>query len=122
MRTYTPEQKATILAAYVSGQTIAFLSREHDIPKGTIAAWVSKIPSGENQTISVQKKKSIADQLMDLVETEIESLRQISLVTRDPAWLKQQTAADLAIFNGVKHDKLYRILEAFSANSRTAQD
>lgn len=121
MKTYTPEQKARAIAAFLGGLSLSAISREQDIPKGTLAKWTAKVPA-EGETIGTQKKRTIAEQLMELVETEIESLRQISVVTRDPQWLKNQSAGDLAIFNGVKHDKLYRILEAFSASSRTTED
>lgn len=109
------------MAALLAGQSINSVAREYKIPRGTIGRWASEA-GGLRDTVSAPKKAAIGEKLVDLVETEIESLRQISIVTRDPQWIKSQSAADLAVFAGVKHDKLMRMLEAFGDSDSDSQD
>lgn len=120
-QTYSEETKAAVMAALLAGQSVSSAAREYKIPKGTVSDWNRLVKEGVASE-PTQKKEAIGEQLVSLVQTEIESLRQISIVTRDPRWIKRQSATDLAVFAGVKHDKLMRMLEAFGDSDSDPQD
>lgn len=121
-RDYSNETKAAVMAALLAGQSVSSTAKQYNIPKGTVSSWKDQAANMRRvESDSTQKKdlNRIGDSLIDLVTTEIESLIEISKITRDPRWVKAQTAADLAVFAGVKHDKLMRMLESFGQSNDT---
>lgn len=120
-QSYSEETKAVVMAALLAGQSVSSCAKEYKIPKGTVSDWKRLALEGVGSE-PTQKRGGIGESLLDLVQTEIESLRQISVITRDPRWIKLQSAADLAVFTGVKHDKLVRMLEAFNDSQSDAPE
>src|SRR3990172_10981875 len=111
-REYSDETKAAIMAALLAGQSIGTLAGQYKIPHSTIRSWKSRQAHGESvATIATVKKEQIGEMLIHLLEVEIESLVQLSLATRDPVWIKAQSGADIAVWHGVRYDKLIRVLE-----------
>jgi len=111
---YGDEVKAAVMSALLAGQSASQIAQTYNIPAATIRAWKSRQQNGEGVAIVATEKKShIGDMLVDLLETEIETLRVLSIASRDPHWLKLQHAEGMAVFSGVKYDKVARILEAF---------
>ena len=111
---YSDEVKAAVMAALLAGQSSSQIAATYHIPQTTIRAWKSRQHNGEGvATVTTEKKTRIGDMLIDLLETEIETLKHLSIAARDERWLKLQHAEGMAVFSGVKYDKVARILEAF---------
>jgi transposase-like protein len=114
-KAYPDETKAVVMASLLTGQSVNSVAKEYNIPKRTVSNW--KRLAGEIASESTQKKlPPIGDKLIDLLMTEVDSLIETSKIARSPDWIMKQSAADLAVYLGVKHDKLFRMIEAFNKN------
>jgi transposase-like protein len=120
-RNYSDETKAAVLAALLAGQSISEVSGRYNIPEGTVKAWKSRTVNngGGVATVATPKKERIGELLVELVETEIETLIHMSKAQRDEKWFNKQSAADIAVLKGVTKDKLMRILEAFESDGNS---
>lgn len=130
---YGDEVKAAVFAALLAGQSVSEVARTYNIPEGTIKSWRKRngitqmqrdligdaLDATEDATgatvapESATIKKQIGDELLKLVALNIHALQAQAEVFTDKEWLKKQDASALAVLNGVGHDKLFRILEAF---------
>lgn len=98
------------MAALLAGQSVSSVAREYNIPKGTVSNWKTRrqdVPAD-----GTQKGEEIGGLLISLLQTNIRGLISASAVLEDREWVKAQNAADLAVFLGVTHDKVVRMLEA----------
>lgn len=120
---YGEETKAAVLAALMAGQSVGEVSREYDIPEGTIKSWRSR-----NQVSQMRRdamadaadatpKKEIGELLLDYLRTNLETLKAQAEVFADKEWLTKQDASSLAVLHGVMTDKAVRLLEALSKTS-----
>jgi len=118
---YSPETRAAVLAALLEGQGTSKVAADFKLPWGTVRAWHSKMRQGASpmRHVATEKKDAIGALLVEYLHTNLETLRQQSLIARDPVWLKQQSAADFAVLHGVLTDKTIRLLEALSAGNET---
>ena len=119
---YPDETKAVVMAALLTGQSVNSVAREYNIPKGTVSSWKEQAHRVEVNSTQKRDLIPIGDKLLVLLATEIDSLIEISKTTRDPDWIKKQDASQLAVFTGVKHDKLIRMLEAFNDSDSIPED
>jgi transposase-like protein len=115
-------EKAAVMAALLAGQSVTSVAQQYNIPKGTVSRWNKQAAEFHK---NVPKKEAdlefIGDLLIELLKTEIQTLIFISRESRDSAWIKRQTADTLAVFTGVKHDKIIRMLEAFDSGNTDTQ-
>ena len=118
---YSPETKAAALAALLQGQSVRGVATEYRIPVGTVMAWSAELrrdpevmPS-TSHAVAIRKKEEIGHLLLEYLHTNLETLRQQSLMFRDPKWLQKQSAEGVAVLHGVLTDKTIRLLEALSA-------
>jgi transposase-like protein len=110
---YDTETKAAVLAALLDGQAVSAVVDKWNIPEGTIKAWKSRLANPN--PVATQKKEQIGNLLVDYLTANLETLRiQAEETFRDPEWLKQQNAADVAVLHGVIADKTVRLLEALA--------
>lgn len=117
---YSPETKAAALAALLEGQAVGRVATDFRVPVGTVKAWNSgarRITAGTQPValVATQKKEEIGHLLLEYLHTNLETLRQQSLIFRDPKWLEKQSAEGVAVLHGVLTDKTIRLLEALSA-------
>lgn len=124
MNGHSPEVKAAVMAALLAGQSVSSVAKQYNLPKGTVSDWRRQSKTMGVGSHPTQKRdetlQSIGDALAELLLTEIQTLIIISRESRNPAWIKIQTADALAVFTGVKHDKVIRMIEAFdSSNTNT---
>lgn len=112
--TYDPATKAAVLAALLEGQGTAKVAADFKLPAGTVKAWRSRMQQGASplRDVATEKKDAIGALLIEYLHTNLETLRQQSLFFRDVAWLKGQSAGELAVLHGVMTDKAIRLLEA----------
>lgn len=110
---YTTEQKAAVMAALLSGQSISQVAEQYRIPRGTVSRWSASIGIEAERT---NKKAQIGELLIDYLAANLRTLRAQMEVFSDAEWLKKQGASELAVLHGVMADKSIRLLEALSDN------
>ncbi len=124
-REYSDAVKAAVIGALLAGQTAAWVAREYGVPEGTARVWKRRAlgvrPSVASDDVTLvtdvtQKKEeageSVAALVMELLVTELRTLRVIAEQATNPAWLRNQSGAELATFYGVMQDKSFRKIEA----------
>lgn len=109
---YTPQQKATALAALATGDSIRSVSRRLGISRNTLTVWRAELP---HTPVAEPQKNALGEQLYGYLEESIDTLSAQVRFARDPAWLRQQNAADLAMLYGVMFDKTWRMLAALQS-------
>jgi hypothetical protein len=96
---YDQETRAAVLAALLSGATVADVSRRLQIPDD--AEWIGD-----------EKKADLGELVGEYLNEILVSLRAQAIHTRDKEWLGVQSAGELAILHGVLTDKAIRLLGA----------
>ena len=115
-KSYSDELKAAVMSALLSGQSVAQVARDYNLPYKTVWSWKSTSLVGN---FSEQKRAVIGDLVIDYLTTLLETLRVQQEFFRDPNWLKLQGASELAVLHGVSADKGFRLLEALSSSEQT---
>jgi transposase-like protein len=111
---YTPEQKAAVLAALLAGQSISQASEQFGIPLGTVNAWSSRQrPQMQPNAPNALVKKEMGDLILEYLRQVLTTLTAQQRVFADEEWLRKQPASELAVLHGVSADKAFRLLEAF---------
>ncbi len=113
-RSYSEETKAAVMAALLTGQSISEVAREYRIPAGTVKSWRAKLKD-DDQPVATQKKEAVGALLVEYVRESLITLTEQAVAFRDPEWVKEQPAGDLAVLHGVLSDKTVRILEAMGS-------
>lgn len=116
---YSNEQKAAVMAALLTGQSVSQVATEYKIPRGTVSGWSRELerPSIHDDT----QKREMGDLLMGYVGELLITLRAQARFARNEAWLKDQSASEVAVLHGVLADKGIRLLEALSTSPVTAE-
>jgi len=110
---HSPETKAAVMAALLTGQSIAETARAYAVPEATVRSWKSRQRHGESvATVATEKRAAIGELLVDYLSESITTLREQVRLFRDPAWLMKQPASEAAVLHGVIADKAVRLLEA----------
>lgn len=118
MSKYSDETKGQVVAALLAGQSVAVVAKEYKIPPGTVRSWKSRQKNGESvAVVATEKREHVGELLLNYLEENLKTLKAQSVVFRDEAWLKKQTASDAAVLHGVMTDKSVRLLEAMSGNA-----
>lgn len=115
MTEYSGDKKAAVLAALLTGQSIAEVARDYNIPEGTVKSWKSRQKDSSVATVATPKKEEIGDLLLDYLRAMLGTLKVQAVHFGDKEWLSKQNAADLAVLHGVSTDKAIRLLEALSS-------
>ena len=115
MQRYPPETKAAVLAALATGESVRCAARRFGISRNTVTAWRAELAG--SLVAEPQKKEALGEQVYGYLEESITTLGAQARFVRDPAWLKQQSAADIAMLHGVMFDKTARLLGALQLES-----
>lgn len=113
---YSDETKAGAMAALLAGTSVSEVARTYQIPRGTIARWSSELKRTAKH-FDTEKKEAIGDLLLEYVRENLITLRAQAVVFRDPEWIEEQSAQEMAILHGILCDKTVRILEAIGPGS-----
>lgn len=123
-REYSPEEKAAVLAALLSGQAIDYVAKKYAIPEGTIKAWknreIKPIRDGVASVATQKRDEDIADLLMQLMRAELRGLIAIAEHATNSKWLERQGAEQIGVLKGITHDKVFRLLEALNGGGTSA--
>jgi len=118
-REYTPEVKAAVMAALLSGQSGASISKEFGIPRGTIAAWrarkVQPMVEGVASSATQKQQDQINVLLLELVIAQLKSQIALADHSANKVWLMQQDASALGVFLGIENDKVFRLVQALNS-------
>jgi len=109
-RKHSDETKAAVVAALIEGQALSKVAEQYQIPLGTVKKW----SANRDQVLPKEPKKreAMGDLLLRYLHENLNTLLAQNKVLRDPVWLKQQGAAELAVLHGVMVDKVVRLLES----------
>ncbi|HEY3281410.1 MAG TPA: hypothetical protein VGN26_03985 [Armatimonadota bacterium] len=120
MRPHTPEVKAAVMAALMAGQGICEVAKRYGIDKSTCSRWRAEQPEAL-QHVATQKAERADELLFTYLEETLTTLAVQARHFRDPAWLKEQHASELAILHGVQTDKAIRLLEALQRGAEEGE-
>lgn len=121
---YTPAQRAEVLAAMATGESVRQTAARLGIPAGTIGKWRAELKQGPvaevvAEMLTLQPVRAATEDKQDLgalvgeyLGAGLRTLRTQAEFAADRTWLEKQNAADLAVFHGVLADKLIRVLSA----------
>jgi transposase-like protein len=119
--TYSDEIKAQALAALLTGQSFTQVARIFSVPVGTLKSWKNRhedaLLSQPDASGATTKRERIGQLLIEYVEESLTTLREQQRIFRDEAWLKQQSASEVAVLHGVTTDKVIRLLEGLADNA-----
>jgi transposase-like protein len=112
---YGPETKAAVMAALLAGQSVSSVAREYKLPKGTVSGWKRQAERRVEEGVAptATQKSRVSTLLVAYLEKNLEALAVQAEVFADPAWIREQGAAELATLHGVMTDKAVRLIEAF---------
>lgn len=117
---YSDETKAAVMAALLQGQSVSSVAKQYKIPKGTVSSWKHKAQGVGN--VSTQKREAISDLLGELLVTNLQAAKTVIETIADPAYIKRQSASEIAVLWGVINDKTFRMLEAFGESDDDVED
>lgn len=118
MAKYSEEQKAAVMAALLSGQSVTHCAKTYRIPRGTVAGWSAEL--NRDAPVSNEKRVEVGELIVEYLRANLETLKAQTLTFRDPAWLSKQNASELAVLHGVIADKTFRLLEALEPSADEA--
>ena len=123
-REHTEQERAAVLAALLSGQSVRQVARTFKVSRDTVRRW--RVAAGLTEVsplVDHQKREEIDGLVGDVLRTILTTLQVQAEQFGDKAWLKTQSASELAVLFGVMADKAFRILEAAeSASEQEATD
>ena len=110
-----PEVQAQIFALLVSGQFHhdSDLAKHLNISKGTVTKYKKMIPPDVLEQVRAVKKERVGELIVKFLEETLESLSMMNAALT-PDWYVKQDAPGLAIFFGVKVDKVAKILDSIN--------
>lgn len=120
MATYSAETKAQVMAALLTGQSVAKVATDYNIPEGTVKSWKNRQKDSPVAKVATQKKEEIGDLIVEYLRTMLRTLITQAEHFGDKQWLTAQGADQLAVLHGVAMDKTIRILEAIESKSDSA--
>jgi transposase-like protein len=66
MSKYSEETKAAVMAALLTGQSVSSISKDYNLPEGTVRSWKSRQLNGESVAIvATEKKAQVGELLID---------------------------------------------------------
>lgn len=101
------EKRAAVIAALLAGQGVCEVADVYGMPKQT----VSRINTSLDK-YGLKKEDRLPDLVAQMLEALLDSIIRVAEVTKNEGWLTNQSAENLAVFQGVQADKCFRVLEA----------
>ena len=115
---YSPQEKAAVLAALLTGQSVHAVERRYNIPRSTIRRWRDAEGIAPAQG-DPEKRAEIGLLVLAYLKANLETLTVQTEQFQDRKWLAKQGASDAAVLHGVLTDKAIRLLEAYYAGAGT---
>ena len=125
---HSPEVKAAVLAALLTGQAIDAVASEYKINENTVKRWKRESAAGLNDVRRAatadgdDPDTSVGAKLLGYLGEALTTLQAQVIFFRDTAWLRKQSASELAVLHGVVTDKAIRLIEAMDRAEQTEPD
>ena len=104
---WADDLKANVITALLLGESQHECERLYGVPQRTISHWAEELGG-----IDALRQGRLCDLIYKFLTTNYETLEIQSRAFRDPAWLKEQSAAEIGTLFGIVADKSSRILAA----------
>jgi uncharacterized protein YjcR len=114
MAEYNDQVRAAALAALMAGDTFTQVASRYGVPVGTLKSWKQRSGLADRSADASIKRERIGELLIEYLNEGLITLQEQVKVFRDAAWLKTQSASELAVLHGVIADKQIRLLEALA--------
>ncbi len=103
----SPEIKAAALADLAAGEQPAIVAERYGFDRETVKKWKQRLVSPRTSPLSPSnvpivrpkieaQQIAIGELILDLLRAKLQASAAIAKAARDPAWLAQQPAAELA--------------------------
>lgn len=111
---HSDETKAAVMAAMLTGQSVTQVAATYKLPVGTVKSWRREMVAAASTTPTAQaQRERVGDLVLASLEAMLTAIREIvERVSKDPQWIREQSASELGVFVGILSDKAFRILEA----------
>lgn len=108
--------RAAALADVLVGMSLTAAAAKHQVSKATLIKW--RNDAGLHGGVEPQKTRDeLGELLAGYIRANIAALTAHAEFAKKEDWLIKQSAADLAVFDGVLFDKLARLLEALRGSA-----
>lgn len=117
--TINPDIRAAAIADLLEGMQPALVAEKHGVDAGTVRMWKTRYvaedvaeavePVARIYPAVERRKERLGELLLDLLAAKLEASQAIAQVAADPAWLKRQSAADLATLVGTLDSTAFAI-------------
>jgi transposase-like protein len=115
VKRHSDETRAAVLAALLAGQGVSEVARQYKLDPSVVSRWRSKLSVQELQELATKKRDEFSELLSAYLREALVTLRVQVEFFRDNAWLRKQSAHEVAVLHGVTTDKAIRLLEAAQA-------
>ena len=116
MKRHSDETRAAVLAALLAGQGVSEVARQYHLSTGLVSNWKKAFLTSEQlEQIKAKSNDDFSSLLADYLREALVTLKVQVEFFRDNAWLRKQSAHEVAVLHGVTTDKAIRLLEAAQA-------
>lgn len=115
-----PEVLGAVIGAYLSGKFASSqdIAKELNVSETFVSTTVNAIPKDYVPVRDENINQRVAEKTLEFLESGLDALANISRITENTEWMLTQSADKLAVFYGVKADKIMKIMELIErANS-----
>ncbi len=112
---HDPNVKAAVVAALLAGQSISFVAKQYNLPRSTVANWAGSKRSMLSDKSADNDRQEVTNLLFDLLRANLRALIAQAEVSAEKDYLRKQSGENLALLQGVLHDKTVRMLEAMTS-------
>jgi transposase-like protein len=106
---HSDQLRAEAMAALAIGESAHAVARRLGVPRSTIRRWRRDLFT-ENGPL---KKGELGEQVVQLIEDSIATQVTQLRVSRDEAWIRQQSARELAMLHGTIFDRMANLVSAY---------
>lgn len=110
------------MAALLTGQGVTETATRFNVSHATVSRLKARLSGETLNEIEQKKRTDFGELLAEYLAETITTLSAQARFFRNETWLKQQSAADLAMLHGVTCDKAIRLLEAIERAHLSASD
>jgi len=115
---YSSDVKAAVIADVLADLTFEEAAKKYNVPRGTIASWVSRTDAPELHKNAI-KQQEIGDKILSYLAKVYETLQKQLEVMGNESWLKQQSASQVAELHNTLNDNAVRLLEAIEPSNES---
>lgn len=105
----SPDVRAAALADLMAGEQPAVVAERYGIDRETVKSWKRRYVAPDDAPIAPTvapivrpaleaQQRAIGAIVLDLLRAKLEASRAIAEAAKNPAWLAEQPAAELAVF------------------------